>query len=159
VNEPRDALLTTLYGLLTNPDQLADVKANPQLFTRAFEEAVRWVAPIQLSPRVNRVPVTLQGITLPAGTRVSVIQASGNRDTDAFIDPDAFNIHRSETRHYSFGNGAHFCMGAHLSRMSIGEVLLPMLFERFPDMALENASAVPWYGYVFRGPTELRVRL
>lgn len=51
VNEPRDALLTAVFALLTHPDQRADVLADPALFPRVFEEAIRWVAPIQTSPR------------------------------------------------------------------------------------------------------------
>jgi len=51
INEPRDALNTTLYGLLTNPDQLAQVKANDD-WSKAFEEGVRWVAPISASSRL-----------------------------------------------------------------------------------------------------------
>ena len=159
VNEPRDAFLTTLFGLLTHPEQLADVREDPSLCLPAFEEAIRWVAPIQTSPRKTRVPVTVQGIELPAGTRVSAIQASANLDEDVYDQPSTYNIHRAEKRHFSFGNGSHFCMGAHLSRMSIAEVLLPMMLDRFPDMALVDAEAVPWYGFTFRGPTSLVVSL
>ena len=43
INEPRDALLTILYGLLTNPGQLAFMKET-QDWELAFQEGVRWVA-------------------------------------------------------------------------------------------------------------------
>jgi len=46
INEPRDALCTILFGLLSNPDHIAAVKDDPKWYAQAFEEAVRWVAPI-----------------------------------------------------------------------------------------------------------------
>ena len=159
VNEPRDALLTAVYGLLTNPDQLAQAKADPDLFLTALEEAVRWVAPIQTSPRKTLQEVVLSGVTVPAETPLLVVQASANRDEDIFECADAFDINRAVQPHQGFGNGAHFCMGTHLARMSVGQVMLPMLFERFPNMRLPNPEAVEWYGFTFRGPLKLPVIL
>lgn len=159
VNEPRDALLTTVFGLLTNPSQRDAVRSDPTLFPRAFEEAIRWVAPIQTSPRKTLKPVVLSGIELPTGTRVSTIQASANHDEDHYQHPETFDLFRPEQRHFSFGNGSHFCMGTHLSRMSVAQVMLPALFARFPDMQLTDADAVEWYGFTFRGPLSLDVNL
>lgn len=159
VNEPRDALLTTVFGLLTNPDQLAQVKEDPALFAKALEESVRWVAPIQTSPRKTTKEVTLSGITLPEGTPVSVIQASANRDEAVYENGHLFDINREGPPHQGFGNGAHFCMGTHLARMSVGQVMLPKLFARFPNMRLPDPEGVPWYGFTFHGPTALNVIL
>ena len=53
INEPRDALATLIYGLLTNPDQLEEVKRQ-EAWGQTFEEGVRWVAPIQASSRLVR---------------------------------------------------------------------------------------------------------
>ncbi|MFD5469609.1 cytochrome P450 [Streptomyces sp. NPDC127105] len=47
----------------------------------------------------------------------------------------AFDITRRDKPHLSFGHGAHFCVGAPLAR-SEARVVLPVLFDRFPDMAL-----------------------
>ena len=159
VNEPRDALLTTLFGLLTHPDQRDAVLNDLSLMSRAFEEAIRWVAPIQTSPRKTRVPVTLSGVSLPAGTAVTTVQASANHDADIYENPGEFDIFRAEQRHFSFGNGAHFCMGAHLSRMSVAQVMLPAFFRRFPNIRLSNPGTVEWYGFTFRGPLSLEVEL
>jgi cytochrome P450 len=159
VNEPRDALLTVVYGLLTNPDQRDAAMADPTLMARAFEEGIRWVAPIQPSPRKTLKPVTMSSVDLPAGTSVSTIQASANHDESLYENPEKFDIFRKEERHFSFGNGAHFCMGTHLSRMSVAQVMLPALFQRFPTMKLVDADAVKWYGFTFRGPLSLDVTL
>ena len=101
----------------------------------------------------------LSGVELPAGTPVSVIQASANRDEDVFENAHLFDINRPDVPHQGFGNGAHFCMGTHLARMSVGQVMLPKLFARFPNMHLPSPEKVPWYGFTFRGPTELKVTL
>lgn len=157
VNEPRDGLLSAVFCLLNDASQLAAVKNEPALFGKVFEEAIRWVAPIQTSPRKTLAPVTLSGVDLPVGTRISTIQASANRDEDLYENAETFDIFRREKSHFSFGHGAHFCMGTHLSRMSIAQIMLPRLFQAFPDMKL--AAPVPWYGFTFRGPLSLEVNL
>src|SRR6266436_765553 len=75
INEPRDALLTILYGLLTNPDQLEAVRAGGK-WRSAFEEGVRWVAPIQASSRLVMEDTEIRGCLIPRGDTVMTIQAS-----------------------------------------------------------------------------------
>ncbi len=159
INEPRDAILTTLFGLLSNPSQLAEAKNNPALFLRAFEEGIRWVAPIQLSSRRVLEDTEIRGFDVPAGEVVMTVQASANHDEEEFEDGHLFNMFRDNKRHQSFGNGPHFCMGTHLSRKMVGEIALPKLFERFPNMRLAEDQTVKWRGFGFRGPLNLPVVL
>jgi cytochrome P450 len=93
INEPRDALLTILYGLLTNPDQLDAVRADGK-WRAAFEEGVRWVAPIQASSRLVMEDTELRGCFIPKGDTVMTIQASANRDEDVFEDGENYNALR-----------------------------------------------------------------
>ena len=158
VNEPRDALLTILYGLLTHPDQLAAVKANGK-WGDAFEEGVRWVAPIQASSRLAMDDVEIRGFHIPKGDTVMTIQASANRDEDVFEDGENFNALRGPMHHQAFGSGPHHCAGAHLARRTVGAILLPLLFERFPATRLVDPAAVRWHGFGFRGPLNLPVVL
>jgi cytochrome P450 family 104 len=158
INEPRDALLTIIYGLLTNPDQLDAVRAGAK-WRSAFEEGVRWVAPIQASSRLVMEDTEIRGCLIPKGDTVMTIQASANRDEDVVEDGENYNALREPNPHQAFGNGPHHCAGAHLSRRTIGTILLPMLFERFPNMSLPDPSSVRWYGFGFRGPLNLPVRL
>jgi cytochrome P450 len=69
INEPRDALLTIVYGLLTNPDQLDAVRAGEK-WRCAFEEGVRWVAPIQASSRLVMEDTEIRGCLIPKGDTV-----------------------------------------------------------------------------------------
>lgn len=159
INEPRDALCTILYGLLTNPDHVAAVKEDPKWFSEAFEEGVRWVAPIQCSSRLAKEDVEIGGFVVPKGDVVMTSQASAGHDEDVHENGEVYDLFREKKTHQSFGIGAHFCQGTHVARMMLADLLLPMLFERFPNMELRNAEDVVWSGFGFRGPLNMPVYL
>ncbi|MCS2166127.1 cytochrome P450 [Scandinavium manionii] len=155
LNEPRDAMLTAVVGLLENPAQLADVKANPELWRSVFEETIRWVAPIGMYPRQTIREVELGGMLLPAGAKLGVVLASGNRDERIFTAADRFDIHREKKPHVAFGGGAHYCLGAWAARALVGQIALPALFGQLPQLAFSRAPQ--WFGWVFRGPVSVAV--
>ena len=158
INEPRDALLTILCGLLSNPDQLTEVKRNGD-WDKAFEEGIRWVAPISASGRVTTQDTEIRGHLIPKGETVMTIQASANRDEEIHVDGEDFNVYRAASTHQSFGNGPHFCQGTHVARRAVGQVMLPMLFDRFPNMRIPEPTDVIWSGFAFRGPVQMPVLL
>ena len=158
INEPRDALLTILYGLLTNPDQNEAAKRDG-LWGQAFEEGVRWVAPIQASSRRVMDDTEIRGHFIPKGDIVMTVQASACHDEDLYEDPHLYNIFRPKTPHQAFGNGPHFCQGTHIARRMLADIMLPMLYDRFPDMALPEPEKVQFWGFGFRGPLSLPVTL
>ncbi|MEJ8475607.1 cytochrome P450 [Roseibium algae] len=159
INEPRDAALTAVYGLLTNPDQLEAVKADPKLWTIAFEEAVRWVAPIQVSSRRVTADTEIRGFRIPEGDVVMTIQASSNHDEEVYENGHLFDVFRPKLPHQAFGNGPHFCLGTHVARRMVGQILLPKLFERFPNLQLTDPKDAIFSGFGFRGPIILPVIL
>lgn len=159
INEPRDALCTILYGLLTNPDHVAAVKEDPKWFLEAFEEGVRWVAPIQVSSRRAVEDTEIRGIAIPRDHVMMTIQASAGHDEDIHDNPELFDLFRPKKTHQSFGTGPHFCQGTHVSRMMLVQIMLPLLFDRFPNMELVTPEDVVWHGFGFRGPLNLPVRL
>ncbi|WP_136609395.1 cytochrome P450 [Sinomonas albida] len=156
LNEPRDVLGTAAWALLSSPGQLAQVLADPALWATAFEEAVRWVAPIGMYPRQTTREVALGGATLPRGARIGVVLGAANRDPEQFDDPETYNINREKKPHLAFGGGAHFCAGTWVARTSVANVALPRLFERFPQLRLADRPAREG-GWVFRGMLELPV--
>ena len=158
INEPRDALNTIIYGLLTNPDQCVEVKEK-QDWGRAFEEGVRWVAPIQASSRLVTEDTEIGGYIIPEGDTVMTIQASANRDEDIYENGEVFDVYRPKNPHQAFGNGPHFCQGTHVARQAVADVMLPILFDRFPNMTLPDPAAVIWRGFGFRGPIQIPVKL
>ncbi len=158
VNEPRDAMLTILYGLLNNPEQQEELSRTGE-WGKAFEEGVRWVAPIQASSRLVLEDTEIRGLEIPKGDVVMTIQASANHDEDLFEQPEKFNAFRNRNVHQSFGSGPHHCMGTHLARLMVGKILLPLIFDRFPNMTLPDPAGVIFKGFGFRGPINFPVRL
>ena len=158
INEPRDALLTILFGLLDNPEQRSHVQEN-NLWGDAFDEAVRWVAPIQVSSRLVKEDTELGGFDIPKGDTVMTIQASANRDEDIWDNPENFDVTRAKHPHQAFGNGPHFCQGKHIARRMLVDIMLPVLFDRFPKMELTDPKDVAFQGFGFRGPINLPVIL
>lgn len=158
INEPRDALSTIVFGLLTQPDQLEALKQSRK-WSPAFEEGVRWVAPIQASSRRVLEDVEIRGCLIPKGDTVMTLQASGNHDEEVFDNPETFDAFRAKNPHLSFGSGPHHCAGTHVARRTVGAVMLDMLFERFPAMTLPDPDVVQWRGFGFRGPINLPVKL
>lgn len=157
LNEPRDVLATTVWALLSNPAQLADVLADPRLFSNAFEESVRWVAPIGMYPRQTTRETVLGGIRLPAGARLGVVLGAANRDPAIFADPESFDIHRPKRPHLGFGGGAHFCAGTWIARAQVAQVAMPALFDKLPGLRLDPTQATVDAGWVFRGLVKMPV--
>jgi len=158
INEPRDALLTILFGLLHNRDQLEELTRTGE-WGKAFEEGVRWVAPIQASSRLVKEDTEIRGFEIPKGDVVMTIQASANHDEDLFEHPEKFDAFRPKNLHQSFGSGPHHCMGTHLARLMVGKIMLPLIFDRFPNMSQPDPSIVTFKGFGFRGPINFPVQL
>ncbi|MDQ1534390.1 MAG: hypothetical protein QOF28_2151 [Actinomycetota bacterium] len=151
----------SVVALLRHPDQLATLRAEPDKISTAVEEFLRYDAPVPHSTfRYALEPITLGGVTIPAGAQVIVNLASANRDPAKFTCPETLDIDRTDTRHLAFGHGIHFCLGAPLARME-GRLALDSLLHRFPKLRLAgSAEHLHWGhgdGLVLRGLTTLPV--
>lgn len=155
-NEPRDAIAGCAWALLAHPDALARVRAGEIAWGHAFEEYARWISPIGMSPRRVAQRYELDGVTFEPEDRVFLMFGSGNRDEAVFEHPDRFDLDQDISAAISFGAGPHFCAGAWASRALIGEVALPMLFDRLPNLALDGEPR--FGGWAFRGPLSAPVR-
>ncbi|MGW1680868.1 cytochrome P450 [Saccharopolyspora sp. NPDC002376] len=157
-NEPRDALGTTVWALLSNPDQLSQVLTEPSLWSTAFEESIRWVAPIGMYPRESTQDTVLEGVLVPKGARLGVVVGAANRDPKVFDAPESYDINRTKQPHLAFGGGSHFCAGAWVARASVVGVAMPRLFEALPNLRLDPDAPARAGGWVFRGVLQLPVR-
>jgi cytochrome P450 len=144
-------------ALLRHPGQLALLRTDPALVGNAVEELLRYDSPVQASRRITLEPVTVGGITIPAGAFVMASLGSANRD-ERFWGPDAagLNLRRENARqHVSFGAGPHHCLGASLARLE-ASIAFERLTARFPGLALDGD--VVWNGRInLRGPAHLPV--
>ncbi len=156
-NEPRDAIAGAVWALLTHPDQLDLVRRGEVSWRQAFEEYIRWISPIGMSPRRIAADHAHGGVRFEAEERVFLMFGSANRDEAHFTDPDRFDVTRDTGPALAFGAGPHICAGAAASRSMVGDIALPRLFERLPGLRLEG-STVPFGGWAFRGPLSLPVR-
>ncbi|MFC4905730.1 cytochrome P450 [Actinomadura gamaensis] len=146
-------------ALLENPDQLALLRANPDLAGNAVEELLRFVSPVQQSRRVTVAPYKVGDREIPANRFVVAGLAAANRDPE-FFGPDAEELRLDRPnarRHVAFGGGPHHCLGAALARLE-GRVALERLVSRFPDLALDGE--VKWNGRInLRGPATVPIHV
>ena len=120
----RGQLGFTLESLVRSPGQWAALVADPSLATRAVEEGLRYAPAISGIMHQAVRDTSHNGFEFPAGSMVGVYPRSVNRDPAAFDDPDTFDITRkSGGSHYTFGFGAHACLGAQLARIEMAEAL------------------------------------
>lgn len=155
LNEPRDVIGTLVFALLSNPEQAAAVKEDPSLWLTAFDESVRWVAPIGMYSREVKNDVVLEGIHLPKGARLGINVGAANRDPSQFENPETFNIFRERQPHLGFGSGIHFCAGAWIAKAMVAQIAVPRLFKELDGLALDPNQAATEGGWVFRGMTSL----
>jgi len=154
-NEPRDAIAGALWALLTHPEQLAKVRAGEATWLQVFEEYARWISPIGMSPRRVAQAYELDGVHFEPEDRLFLMFSSGNRDETVFENADQFDVTRDTGSWVAFGAGPHFCAGAWASRALIAEVALPEVFARLDNLRLDDAHAVRFGGWAFRGPLNL----
>ena len=147
-----------LFGLLTNPSQLAALQADRSLLSPAIEEGIRWEPPLTGIARWSTHDVSVDGVPIPAQSVVNVCMGAANRDPKRWERPDEFDILRPQHQHVSFALGPHTCLGMHLARMET-TVAMDTILDRLPKMQLDPAAAddVHIRGRAFRSPASLPV--
>ncbi|MFD8320722.1 cytochrome P450 family protein [Kitasatospora purpeofusca] len=145
--------------LLTHPEQLARLRSDTTLIDQTLDEVLRYTPPVAITlPRFAADALDLGGVAIPGdGSEVSIALASAHRDPRCFELPDAFDIGRHSTPLLSFGDGAHYCIGAQLARMEARIALLALL-ERSPGLSLAGGPGrFQWRSGTTRGPVHLPV--
>ncbi|WP_435886235.1 cytochrome P450 [Streptomyces fradiae] len=149
-----------LFILLTRPDLMDRLRADPAGRPRAIEELLRYIphrSAVGLS-RIALEDVTVAGTRIRAGEAVYVSYLAANRDPDVFPDPERIDFGRAPNPHVAFGHGPHFCVGAMLARLE-SELLVDAMADRFPGLRLAvPAEDVPFRrGALIRGPESMPV--
>jgi cytochrome P450 len=149
------AVGTAIRLLASHPDQWDLVRDEPDLVPAAFDEALRFDAPVQLFTRVTTRRVDLGNVALPAGARVMVLMGSADRDERHYPAPDRFDVRRNPTDHLAFGHGVHHCVGAALARLE-AHALLRALAQQVTRLTLVDHEL--HLNNVIRGPETVHVR-
>ncbi|QTL51250.1 cytochrome P450 family protein [Priestia aryabhattai] len=150
-----------LLALLTHPEQLALLKADPSLVAQAIEELLRFNGPVEFSTdRWAKESFTFMGQQVEKGDHVIVSLASADHDPAVFAKPDTLDITREKSPHLAFGKGLHYCLGAPLARLE-GEIAIRVLLEEYPDLTLAaELSELEWrQSLIIRGLKQLPVKL
>ncbi|MBU6443492.1 MAG: cytochrome P450 [Alphaproteobacteria bacterium] len=153
-----DLIGNAIWLLLTHPDQLTRLKAEPALINSAVEEVLRYESPVDVTSRIAPRDTEVGGCPVKQAQSLFMSLRGANRDPDTFPDPHRFDIARKDAPHVAFGGGTHLCIGSPLARLE-AQVALPLFFARFPSLRLADPEARPRWRNLpfFRGLKELPV--
>jgi pimeloyl-[acyl-carrier protein] synthase len=152
----RSAIAMALWWLRQFPDQLAALKARPELIDLAAEEFLRFDAPTQRGIRTARQDFQIGGKNIRKGQILHILIGAANRDPEQFDDPDHLVLTRSPNRHVSLGHGVHYCLGAALARLEL-RVAVSSFLAHFPDYRLATDKIVYMDRTASRRPTAVPV--
>ena len=152
-------IASAMLLLLQQPDQMAAVQADHSLIPNCMEEALRVESPVQGLFRMTKVDTELGGVQIPAGSRLVIMYASGNRDDQQFPQADQFDVCRANAKdHFAFGAGIHYCLGAPLARLE-AKIAFETLLSRLRNIRLaegkNDLSHTP--SFILRGLKELHL--
>ncbi|SEO69657.1 cytochrome P450 [Trujillonella endophytica] len=150
-NETSGRLLGWMGKVLgDHPVDRRELVENRALIPAAIEEILRFEPPGHSFARVLSRDVEWYGTTVPKESVVVFLPASANRDERRFPHGDVFDIHRPRTRHFTFGYGIHYCLGAALARLE-GQIALDEVLTRFPEWHVDEENARMLSSSVVRG--------
>jgi cytochrome P450 len=154
-----DLIGNGVLALLSRPDQLAKLRARPELVSNAIEEILRYDPPVMQAGRLAVEPREIAGIEVQAGEVMTASLLAAGHDPSRHSDPHHFDIERADTSHLAFGGGAHYCLGAPLARAE-AQIAIPLLFARFPGLRLDPQDPIEHKRVpVFNGLRALWVRV
>jgi cytochrome P450 len=125
-----------------HPDQLALVRKDHALVGSAFNEVLRYWAPLHAWGRRVTRDVEIDGTLVPAGAQVAILFGAGNRDPRHYDDADAFLVERNPVDHLSFGYGPHGCAGQGLARLE-AHAIIGSLAKRVERLVVGEERRVP----------------
>jgi cytochrome P450 len=132
---------SVVYALLSAPDSFAAVRSDPTLVPAAFLEAARLHPAVSFTQRQTLDELLIDDVAVPAGTPVTMAWLLGNRDPDAFDDPNAFRLYRAQRAQTTFGGGLYVCPGRHIVRFVCETVLSAVAA---PTVEIELAGVARW---------------
>jgi len=152
----RNLIGNGMYTLLRHPEEMAELRTNPELIRTTVEELLRYESPIQFVTRVAKEDMEVCGVRVHQGELIVFMLGAANRDPLQFKNPDRLDVKRLNNPHLAFGAGEHFCIGNQLARLE-GQIAILKMVQQFPRMRLaaQHPEWVPNYG--FRGLKALPV--
>ena len=140
-----------VWYMLKNPEiQQQLIDADERTWRLALDEFVRWTSPAQGTSRTVSGETEFKGCPMHDGERIFLMVASGNRDVEEFPNPDEVIIDRFPNRHLAFGMGPHRCLGSHVAKAILQDVLQGLL-EGLHNFRIKSEEEVVWQASNVRG--------
>ncbi len=140
-NDSTRAVFTSgLKSLMEDPEQMELVRSGAVPLEQVVEEFVRFHPAFAYMRRTATRDTELAGTEIRAGDKLALWYVAGNRDEDAFDDPQRFDVRRDPNPHQGFGGGGrHFCLGAGLARLEL-KLWIEETLRRFDRIELDGAT-------------------
>ncbi|SDZ64876.1 Cytochrome P450 [Variovorax sp. YR266] len=152
-----NATANAMKLLLQHPHVWRELCEDPGLIPNAVEECLRHNGSVAAWRRLVTKDTQIDGVDLPAGSRLLIVTSSANHDEGHFADAGLFDIRRDNASdHLTFGYGSHQCMGKNLARMEM-QIFLEEFTRRLPHMRLSEQRFTYVPNTSFRGPEHLWV--
>lgn len=151
------SISTGLYHFTRHPGIYQLLRRDPSLLhTTALEEFFRFDGPVHLLGRIAKEDVTINNVTIPIESPITLVLASANRDEQQFTNADTMNIYRTPNQHLAFGHGTHFCMGEWLGKMQT-RIAFERFIAKFESLDI-NLQDISWIKNIaVKGMTSLNV--
>jgi cytochrome P450 len=140
VDTTQSQLAQALRLFAEHPGQWALLAAEPGLYAKkAVNEALRFEPIAPFTARIVLADIEHRGVLFPAGTIVAVCAERANREAEG---GETFDITAErDGKLFTFGAGAHYCLGVNLARAELEEALT-FLAPRMPGLELAGEPAL-----------------
>jgi cytochrome P450 len=136
-----NGIASALYCFASFPEQWQRLRENPKLVRSAIDEVLRFQGAVTNFFRTTTRDVNLAGVEIPAGEKLLVLFAAGNRDPKRWEVPTEFQVERDARGHLGFGAGVHRCVGQMVARLEL-EIVLAALLEKAERIELSGEPKI-----------------
>lgn len=137
-NETTTSLISNLVWRLLSIDDLWGELCRGNIdVDSAITESLRFDPPLLGLFKTTSRDVLVDGVTVPANTKVMMHYGAANRDPLVFPEPNTFDVRRTGKKMLSFSVGLHVCIGRELAKLE-ARVTLAALSDRYPNLRLVN---------------------
>ncbi len=134
-----DQINNIMYQLLTGESILDEVRSNHKLIPNMIEEFKRLDPAVTFIFRVASSDTKIGDQFIKKGDTIFISTHCINRDELIFSNPESVDLNRKHYNHFSYGHGAHYCLGARLGRIEMNK-LFNYLIEKYPNMRLGSGK-------------------
>jgi len=144
--------------LARNPEQQAQLRANPELIPDAVEELLRSYSIVNMRRTVTR-DVQIGEATMKKGDIVMISTELANLDPEVFDEADKVDFQRStgNAPHMAFSYGVHRCVGSHLARREL-RIALELWLKLIPPFRIAEGTQPRFNAYGVFGMEDLHLQ-